>query len=200
VSRRTPTFRQRPPNSPRRSFTFHLPYATARNPTLPLPPEAAGEGYSAAGFSGRMVKLPWGKPRGLLVIVDVVGPNGLELKRKGPDVQNSIFAANRPATWNRFTPRKLNSVRLSPDASTAHASYQPRLEGPARRTPASASRSPRIFAGPPDVHGLPVGWLRSSLQDPGSGVPKIPPLGRRWLRRRLPSGGIGWWGPSGSDL
>ena len=29
-----------------------------------------------------------------------------------------------------------------------------------------------IFAGPADAHGLPVGWLRSSLQDPRPGVPK----------------------------
>ena len=38
--------------------------------------------------------------------------------RMGSDVQNSIFAADGPTTWKTVSPRKLNSVRLSPDRTT----------------------------------------------------------------------------------
>ena len=77
---------------------------------------------------------------------------------------------------------------LSDSRACPHLDYS--LPG---RHPPDGARG--IFAGPADAHGLPVGWLRSSLQDARPGVPN-PPLGRR-RRRRLPSGGTGWLGPSG---
>jgi len=66
--RGTAASNQMPPSLPRRSFTLRL---ETRPPTShPFPAAAAGGGGGGervfcVGFSGRRVKLPWGKPRGL---------------------------------------------------------------------------------------------------------------------------------------
>ena len=78
-------------------------------------PQPAGRNPSALVEGRRSIAVHARRPTGLRSSDrEPVGKDAGGEMTKGSDVQNSIFAANRPAIWKTLSPRKLNSVRLSP--------------------------------------------------------------------------------------